>query len=131
MDYFVPDHKDANLSYYQQVLTGEKKVLLIKHCHPIEPPTWPEITVKNLYEAIKKDQQLMKYIPDQTAGKKLKLSKYFLWNVIMALRPKWGKMLVNSCIEARNKVSDEEARKRKIVPISAEVIEMLFKCLFV
>ena len=52
--YFLPDADNTNLSFYQQVLTGEKKCLSLDAVHPEVVPTFPEITVKNLYEALKK-----------------------------------------------------------------------------
>ena len=129
--YFLPDHATANLTFFQQVLTGEKKVLPLDSVHPERVPTFPEISVNNLLHAVAKDTQIMSYLPDQLPGKKVKLSKLFLWTVIVTLRPQWAKALVKSCIEARNNVSLEEAKSRKMVPISAEVMEKLVNCPFI
>jgi hypothetical protein len=71
------------------------------------------------------------FIPDQAPGKKLKLQKSFLWTIIRALRPEWAKALVKACIDARNKLSQDELTHRKIIPISAEVIQKLLDCDFV
>ena len=129
--YFLPDADNTNLTFYQQVLTGEKKCLSLDSVHPEVVPTFPEITVKNLYAALQKDPKTLEFIPDQTSGKKLKLQKSFLWTLICTLRPEWAKALVKACVDSRNKLCQDELASRKMIPISAEVIQKLLDCDFV
>ena len=131
VQYFLPDADNTNLTFYQQVLTGEKKCLSLDSVHPEVVPTFPEITVKNLYAALQKDPKTLEFIPDQASGKKLKLQKSFLWTLICTLRPEWAKALVKACVDSRNKLCQDELASRKMIPISAEVIQKLLDCDFV
>ena len=70
-------------------------------------PTWPELAVSKLLPTVMADPILKHYFPDKFAKGKVPDRHYF-WGVLYAVKPGYFKALVNSALEQRNKIENDE-----------------------
>ena len=75
----------------QQVLTGTKNALYTKDVSKINVPSYPELSVKQLYEQLKDDDEVLSYLPN--VGKRAP-DRVFVWTTVHSLRPNFVRKAV-------------------------------------
>ena len=94
-----------NKDFLKSVLNGEKQLLKLKDVKFVNPPSYDEISVKNLYPRFSQDQDFMRYMPSQLPKGKYPTKSYF-FNVANTL----FEDRVQAMIENANKVRFEASR---------------------
>ncbi len=65
---FLPPKERTSLSFLQQVLSGEKELLMDEEVKRLKIPKWPELNVKALMPEVIKNAEVYKYLPDWKEG---------------------------------------------------------------
>ena len=65
LGYLMPSLKNCRFAYIQDILYKRKKVLLQKDTPAKKVPMWPELSVKNCYPTVvKNNPEVLDYLPD-------------------------------------------------------------------
>ena len=75
-------------------------------------PCYPELSIKNLYIALKDDKAAQKYLPD--AGKR-QTEREFVWHVVNTLRPEFVKDAIRKAQVERRKVAAAVDEQRNVI----------------
>ena len=51
---------------------------------------WNEFAVKNVWELVKSDKELMQFLPSDEMAEKRFPDKDFFWGIAFTLRPRWA-----------------------------------------
>ena len=89
---YLPPKSQCELGYLQDLLTGAKLYLKVDQVRVITAPKYQELSIRNLYNAVEDDKELLKYLPNPNKVHS-KISKQFLWTVLDALRPDFAKQI--------------------------------------
>ena len=89
----------------QQIITGEKKAILHSLVRSVTVPMYPELSVKNLYDALAEDVEVLKHLPNQ--GKRLN-ERAFLWSIANTLRPDFVQLVIRKAMTARAERFEED-----------------------
>ena len=96
MSYFLPPKRYITWPYIAQVLKGEK--LLIKQNQVkinIIPPKIKDLTVKNIWNMLREDLDLLRYFPDSCIEDEPPRAYFF--SVVSAIRPQvMAEMIANA-----------------------------------
>ena len=85
-------------------------------------PYYPELSIKNLYNLLKEDTEVLKFLPDK--GKRW-VNREFVWNVVNTLRPEVVKHVVYAAMERRRMRNLKDQENRKVLCVKAELLQKL------
>lgn len=107
----------------QQILNGKKEVLLQEEVTKLAIPCYPELNVKNLMEKCKKDQEVLKYLPD--INEKRPCEKAFVWHILNHFYPGFVKVAISQAQKARADAYKADENKRTVLEVKPELLERL------
>jgi hypothetical protein len=88
-------------------------------------PEWPEASSKRLMPVLTKSPKLRRYLPDWEAGQR-EPNRDWLWTLLFAVDPKFGKALLNEIIDIRGRLAQLNAKKeRKQIQVDEKVAREL------
>ena len=93
-DVHLPSRKNCSLLFLQQMAEGTKKTIERSKVPSNSVPQWPELSVKLLSSLVMADPVLKDYFPDKFRSGKLP-ERDFFWGVVFAIKPAFGKAIVN------------------------------------
>ena len=67
-----------NKDFLKQVLSGEKRLIELKHVKFINVPVYDELAIKNMYPLAKEEPNIMLYFSRQTAERTASRQRLFL-----------------------------------------------------
>ena len=80
-----------------------------KNVEKINVPMYDELSVKELFPELRKDDQFMLYMPDKLPAKKLPAREYFM-DVLNTLYPDYLEQIIQHACQQRHTVQDDDQR---------------------
>lgn len=65
-------------------------------------PSFPELSIKALYEMLKNDTEVMRMLPDVVDMKRL--NRDFVWRIVYNMRDNWAKKVVHAATQQRHQI---------------------------
>ena len=106
----------------QQILNGDKKAFNIDEVKKLYVPNYPELSIKNVYAALKDDEETMAYLPD--IGKRM-TERNFVWVVVNTLRPEFVKDSIKKAQAERRIQSAIADSKKQVIEVKPEILQKL------
>ena len=125
---YVPPISNVTKDFFKDVFSGRKELLSIAEVKHINIPHYPELSVRDMYEAYKDDPKLKLYLPAKFAkGRQIDRS-YFL-NVLNTLYPAQVAKMIENARNQRYSAANEEV-KNETIEITEEWREKLMSIPF-
>ena len=84
----MPQKTMMNKDFLKQVLSGEKRLIELKHVKFINVPVYDELAIKYMYPLAKEEPNLMLYFPDKLPKGRLPDRDYF-WNIFNTINEEY------------------------------------------
>jgi hypothetical protein len=124
-DVHLPSKKNCSLQFLQQLAEGSKKMVERAKVPANRVPQWPELSVKLLSPNVLADAQLKDYFPDKFRAGKMP-ERDFFWGVIFAVKPLFGKAIIQEAMELRNKAPQGfETDQTKQLVIESSILQKM------
>ena len=105
---FLPPFEECPKVFLAQIITGKKQVVDKRLVPRLSAPKWPELSLKEIWERVKGDEQLMQYFPQRSPLDTKLPNRDFFWGVMFSVRLNYSEELV---AEARRKRSQRHVIK--------------------
>ena len=109
----MPPENLVNKDFLKDVFVGKKQLMLKSEVKQIEVPHYEEISVKALYPELKKDAEMMSYLPDKYPAGKAPPREYF-FNILNKIYPQYLEQIMGHSAQQRFSAQGEEQKKHAI-----------------
>ena len=100
----------------KDVFVGKKQLMMKSAVKQIEVPHYEEISVKALYPELKKDAEMMSYLPDKYPAGKAPPREYF-FNILNTIHPEYLEKVMQHASKQRM-TTEGEAMQQQSIKIS-------------
>ena len=104
---YVPPDSMMNKDFLKEILQDSKKLMPHKDLRQINVPKYDELSIKNIFPMIEKDEEIMRYFPSKLPKGRIPDREY-LFNILNTLRPDYVSKIIKHAHEQRNSTSDKE-----------------------
>jgi hypothetical protein len=87
------------------VLCGEKDLLKMTELRPINAPYYDEISVRNIFPKVAKDEAVMRYLPTNLPAGRV-IDRTYFFNVLNTVQPKYMLGIIEHATRLRNTATD-------------------------
>ena len=120
--------KEYRLRFLQQILQGKKKCLLQRDVPSRTVPSWPELSVKNVYPQVREQcPEIMAYLPDPEDSASRLPPRDFFFAVLSALKPQEVDDMVNKAAAVRQPQKENLQEQRWGLAITDEWMDRLLQ----
>ena len=84
--FYLPPKSQVNKDFLKDVFANRKRLLKVTEICVITVPKYDELSVKNLFEKLKEDEELMLYLPTNIP-KSRSIDRTYFHNVLNTVRP--------------------------------------------
>ena len=107
LGWFLPSYRRCPTRYLRQLLSGEKKVLLVTDVKTFDVPQYSELSVRKLYPYIKDTQDLNVFFPDYDNSELPE--RKFMISVLCTTRPNEITQLVKDSRQKRSVFENDDS----------------------
>lgn len=111
--FYLPPKSQVNKDFLKQVFNDEKKLKKKKEVDYVHVSHYQELSVKNLWEDMKNDEEFMKYFQDDYAEDKRPCREYF-FNILNTLYPDYLAQIMQHSAKERFTAQGEDQQKQAI-----------------
>ena len=113
VQYALPPMSHINKDFLRQVFKNEKKLLKKSEIRTVKVPQYDELSVKNLWKDLSKEEQFKIYFPDFKEGDKLP-ERQFFFDVLNTIFPDYLASIMQHASKQRMAADGEELKKETI-----------------
>ena len=91
---YVPPDTMLNKDFLRLILADDKKLMPLAEVKWISVPRYDELSIKNLFDAVKEDQDVMAYFPDSLPKGRQPDRTYF-FNILNSVHSEYTRNLIS------------------------------------
>lgn len=99
----LPKESSCSLRFLQSLLTGTKRAFKLDEVTVVAVPSFPELSIKAIYEMMANDKEVMMMLPDIVDIKRI--NRDFVWRIVYNMRDNWAKKVVHAATQQRAQIA--------------------------
>ena len=115
---YLPPNTMVNRDFLKAVLSNKKKLMPLLEVKFVQVPKFDELSVVNLQDMLKEDDDFMMYFPDKLPKGRNPGREYF-FNILNTLKPEYLAHLIEHASKQRYTGANED-RKNETIEITDE-----------